>query len=186
MSEMNPETPTWYVLTGAPTAGKSTLIGELANRGYRTMIEAARYVIEKHTAEGEDLAALRKDAQRFQQEVLQVKIDWEAELPRDQVIFLDRGIPDTIAYYRHEGIPIDDSVEIAMARAAYQRVFILDLISEENFVHDGARTETWEGACELDHLLEEAYASLGFDVVRVPVLAVPERADFVIQHLNHV
>lgn len=180
---MQPMTPPWYVLTGAPSSGKSTLLGELTSQGYLTQIEAARHVIEREIAKGRDLVELRKDAREFQHEVLEIKLAWEAELPRDKVVFFDRGIPDSVAYYRHEGIPEDDFLRDAVAKASYRRVFVLDLISRENFVLDGARSETWEGALALDKLLEEAYRELGYDVMRVPVMSVHERAAFVLENL---
>lgn len=177
------KTPPWYVLTGAPSSGKSTLLGELEGRGYRTQIEAARHVIEREIAEGRSLAELRGDAAAFQHEVLRMKMLWEAELPKDQTVFFDRGIPDSIAYYRHEGIPQDDVLRDALKSARYRKIFVLDLISRENFVLDGARSETWEGAQELDTLLEEAYLEAGYEVIRVPVMSVSDRADFVIKNL---
>ena len=177
-------TPPWYVLTGAPSSGKSTLLGEIARAGYMTQIEAARHVIEREIAKGRDLLELRqRDAAAFQHEVLQLKLEWEAELPRDQIVFFDRGIPDSVAYYRHEGIPEDEFLSKAIARAHYRRVFVLDLISRENFILDGARSETWEGAQELDRLLEAAYRELGYDVMRVPALPLSERADFILNNL---
>ena len=177
------QTPPWYVLTGAPSSGKSTLLGELSGRGYQTVMEAARHVVEAHIAKGENLAQVRGDAAAFQHEVLALKLEWEAALPKDATVFFDRGIPDTIAYYKHEGIPEDEQLRDALSKAHYRRVFVLDLISEENFVLDGARSESWSGAQSLDRLLEDAYRSNGYDVVRVPALPLKERTDFVIAHL---
>lgn len=175
--------PPWYVLTGAPSSGKSTLLGELEGRGYRTQIEAARHVIEREVARGKNLEELRGDATAFQHEVLEMKLAWEAELPRDEIVFFDRGIPDSLAYYRHEGILEDGELLEALKKAKYRKIFVLDLISKENFVLDGARSETWEGAQALDALLEDAYRELGYNVQRVPVMTVKERADFIIKNL---
>lgn len=180
MRDMNPP---WYVLTGAPSSGKSTLLGELASQGYRTQIEAARHVIEEEVAKGRDFLELRKNARDFQHEVLEMKLRWEADLPRDETVFFDRGIPDSLAYYRHEGVAIDDVLTSAIQKAKYRKIFVLDPISKENFVLDGARSETWEGAQALNRMLEEAYRELGYDVLRVPVMSVRERADFVLKNL---
>jgi predicted ATPase len=176
-------TPPWYVLTGAPSSGKSTLIKELAGRGYTTVEEAARFVIEREVAAGKDFRELRARTSDFQHEVLRLKLEWEAAVSKEQTIFFDRGIPDSVAYYAFEGIAEDAELKKACARAHYRKVFVLDLISPENFTEDGARSETWEGAQQLDRLLEKAYRDLGFAVLRVPVLPVPERADFVLANL---
>ena len=174
----------WYVLTGAPSSGKSTLLNELSGRGYKTVKEAARYEIERQVAAGEDFQKLRANASEFQHRVLRLKLEWEAKLPKDEVVFFDRGIPDSVAYYINEGIPEDEFLHDALQKCSYRKIFILDLISKENFIHDGARSETWEGAVELDALLETAYRNLGYQVERVPVMSVAERADFVLVRLD--
>jgi predicted ATPase len=176
-------TPSWYVLTGAPSSGKSTLAEELSGRGYRIVHEAAREVIEKYLAQGRTLEQIRGDATSFQTEVLRQKVRTEAELPRNEVVFLDRGIPDSIAYYAVENVQENDELHVAVRNSKYRKVFILDLISQENFVRDDARSEQWENALALDIALEEAYKSLGYDVVRVPVVPVTERAKFVLMNL---
>lgn len=176
-------TPPRYVLTGAPSSGKSTLIEALKRRNYRTVDEAARFVIEREVAAGRDYRELRSHAADFQKEVLRMKVETERGLPRDEIIFLDRGMHDSIAYYRHEGVSEDDELLKACAAAEYRKIFVLDLISQKNFTEDGARSETWEGAQELDRLLEQVYRGAGFQVIRVPVLPVSERTDFVIANL---
>ena len=176
-------TPPWYVLTGGPSAGKSTLIAELEKRGYKTIPEAARTVIEREVAVGRDFRSLRRDASAFQKEVLRLKIEWERAASKDETLFLDRGIPDSIAYYRVEGVAEDAELSEACARSKYRRVFLLDFISEENFTEDGARSETWEEAQKIDRELERAYRELGHDLLRVPVMPVSERVTFILENL---
>ena len=42
----------WYVITGGPSTGKTTLLEELAKRGYKTIPEVARVVIDEGIAAG--------------------------------------------------------------------------------------------------------------------------------------
>jgi predicted ATPase len=37
----------WHVITGAPSSGKTTLIDQLAAKGFRTVPEGARLYIER-------------------------------------------------------------------------------------------------------------------------------------------
>ena len=37
----------WHVITGAPCSGKTTLIGELADKGFRTVPESGRICVER-------------------------------------------------------------------------------------------------------------------------------------------
>ena len=177
-------TPPHYVLTGAPSSGKSTLLHELAHRGYKTLDETATRIIEEETSAGTDYKQLRASAYDFQHRILRMQLEREAALPKDELIILDRAIPDSIAFYKRQNVPLDDELREACAAARYRRVFILDLISRENYLNDESRWETWEDVQELDRMLEAAYVDLGHEVVRVPPVSVPERVDFVLARLD--
>jgi len=49
---------------------------------------------------------------------------------------------------------------------------------------DPVRTEDPETRRLLDQYLERDYAALGYEVLRVPVMSVPERKAFVIENLK--
>ena len=50
----------WYVITGAPCSGKTTLIDQLADLGYNTVPEAGRKYIENELAKGRSLDEVRQ------------------------------------------------------------------------------------------------------------------------------
>lgn len=170
----------WYVITGGPCAGKTTLIEELSRRGYRTVPEAARLHIETELAKGRTLADIRKDEVAFQETLIDMKVDAEKQLPSGEVIFFDRGIHDSEAYLRICGVEHDPVLETAMQGTAYRKAFLLDLVS---YMPDHVRVEDPVLAKRIHELLYESYAAHGVPVVRVPVLPVAERADFVLKNL---
>ena len=51
----------WYVITGAPSSGKTTLLRELEKAGYRVIHEVARTIIESELAQGRTLKQIRSD-----------------------------------------------------------------------------------------------------------------------------
>ncbi len=57
---------------------------------------------------------------------------------------------------------------------------MLDLV---DFKNDEARNETPEQAMLIHGAIREAYVDQGYDIVEVPVLPVPERADFILKNL---
>jgi predicted ATPase len=170
----------WYVITGAPSSGKTTLIDSLSARGYRTIPEAARAVIDEHLGRGRRVAELRADEEAFQWEVLRRKQSVEAGLPASGIIFFDRGIPDTIAYYRAVGLSERAGLTEAMRRSAYSKVFVLDRLPLEA---DYARVEDPAIAARIDSELERAYRELSMQVVRVPVMPLEERVRLVLRSL---
>ncbi len=171
--------PPWYVLTGGPCAGKTTLIFELEKRGYPVVQEPARLIIDRRLAAGETIQEIVTDSDWLPSVVRLARAQTQ-EIPRDERYFFDRAIPDSLAYYKASGKEIDAEFRAALDEVHYRKVFLLDLI---DFVKDEARSETPEQARQLHELIREGYMSEGYDVIEVPVLPVPERADYVLARL---
>jgi predicted ATPase len=172
----------WYVITGGPSVGKSTLLTELRKLGYTTFPETARVVIDDALAKGQTVRELRADERRFQLEVLERKVQLEAEQTPADVIFYDRGMQDTLAFLRLRDIAIDPTVEKAMRAASYKHVFLLEPL--ENYTIDYARVETREESLKLNQLLAEAYGEYGMQPITVPPLRPAERAQFVLDKIK--
>ena len=94
------KTTNWYVITGGPSTGKTTVINLLSERGYKTTIEHARHYIDTMKNEGNTVEEIRANKRKFQLGVLDMQIEQEAELSRSDIVFLDRAIPDAMAYYQ--------------------------------------------------------------------------------------
>ena len=108
----------WYVITGGPSSGKTTTVNILTRRGYKTTIEHARHYLDTRRADGITVEQVRAHQIEFQLGVLQMQIDQEAELAPDDVVFLDRAIPDARAYYRFLGLPEDERLTRAIEAAS--------------------------------------------------------------------
>lgn len=170
----------WYVITGGPSSGKTTMVNILSKRGYQTTIEHARHYLDTQRANGKTVAEVKKHQRAFQLGVLDMQIEQEASLRPEDVVFLDRAIPDALAYYHFLKLKPDRKLLRAMADVSYKKIFILDCLP---LVRDYARQED-EAAQEMIHrVLTEVYESLPFPIVRVPVLSAEERADFILQNL---
>jgi predicted ATPase len=172
----------WSVITGAPSSGKTSVIKELAHRGYAIQGEVARELIELGLSRGQSLGAIRKDAAELQKEILEITVAREMALDLDTVSFLDRGLPDSITYFKLAGL---DGIEaIATSRLFhYRAVFIFDRLP---IVNDDVRTEDEALAAHIDRMLEEDYKSVGYTPVRVKVMSIEERADFILNYLDSV
>jgi len=171
----------WYVITGAPSAGKTTLVRLLEEEDYQVVYEAARTYIDQEINKGRAIDQIRKDELLFQEIVLKMKIEIEKELPKERIIFFERGIPDTEAYYKLHGRENDKFLEEAMRNCSYKKVFLLDFL---NMDRDYARTENREQQTRIHDLLEETYKKLNMPIVRVPEMNKKrERLNFVLSNL---
>ncbi len=156
----------WYVITGAFSSGKTTVIQGLTAAGYKTIPEVARMIIDESVAQGKTIEEIRADQAAFQRRITEIKLEIEASLPLDEVIFLDRAVPDSIAYYRLMGHEASEAIMVSQ-KNLYRRIFCLEPLA---FVKDYARTEGVETMTQLHSLIQEAYLHLGYEVVLVPAM----------------
>ena len=170
----------WYVITGGPSSGKTTTVNLLKERGYITTIEHARHYLDTQRLKGRTIEEVRKNQLEFQLGVLEMQIEQESEISPDVLLFLDRAIPDALAYYRFLNLPEDEKLTQALRTVSYKKVFILDCFP---LVKDYARNEDDVAQKKIYALLTEVYESLPFPVIHVPVLPPDERVDFILKNL---
>lgn len=111
----------WYVITGGPASGKTTTISLLKALGYKTTIEHARHYIDTQLISGKSVEEIRSNQKEFQSGILDMQIEQEASLCREDVIFLDRAIPDALAYYRFLNLEEDQKLLNALSKVYYKK-----------------------------------------------------------------
>ena len=170
----------WYVITGGPSSGKTTTINLLHERGYKTTIEHARHYLDTQRASGHTVTEVRSHQREFQLGVLEMQIEQEASLDPNEIVFLDRAIPDALAYYRFLDLPPDQRFMSILRTVSYRKVFILEMLP---IVNDYARTEDAAQQKRIHQLLIDVYQSLSAPVVFVPVLPADARVAFIIENM---
>lgn len=106
----------WCVITGGPSTGKTTTINMLAELGYETTIEHARHYIDTMRIKGQTVEELRSNKREFQLGVLDMQIEQEASINPKDLVFLDRAIPDALAYYRFLKLEVDEILKTQCAK----------------------------------------------------------------------
>lgn len=170
----------WYVITGGPSSGKTSVVNELKARGYNTMVEDARHYIDLQRAKGKSVEEIESNRRVFQRKVLDLQIAQEKSLSPDDLVFLDRAIPDTRAYCQFLRIPEDKKLTDIMKTVSYRKIFILGLLP---LVKDYARREDEAAQIAIHQLIIGVYQGLGFPIMFVPVLPIGERVDLILANL---
>jgi len=169
----------WHVITGAPCSGKTTVIRELEQLGYPVVHEVARAYIDERLKTGETIDRIKADILSFERHILYEKIAIEQSLFKEETVFLDRAVPDSIGYYIIEGLDPDDPIQKSRLWR-YKTVFFFERIP---FERDPVRSENGKIASRIDGLLKESYGMLGYEIVFVPLMTVSERVSLILKHV---
>ena len=169
----------WHVITGASSSGKTTLIELLAQKGYRTFPEAGRQYFERELAKGRTIAEIRKDRAAMTRDIYALWLEFNKNLRATEFIFLDRGLPDALSFYRFASMD-PNGILLDCFQHRYASVFLLDRLP---YQQDGIRGGDDISAAYFDVCMERDYTALGYEIVRVPVLSPEERLDFVLDKL---
>jgi len=156
------------------------VVEALARRGLTTVAEASRTYIREELARGRTLTDIRADDAAYQRTMVARKVATEAALDPDSTVVFDRGMPDSISYFRKAGLDPEEARR-ACLRFRYATVFLFERLP---LLQDGARVEDDAMAARLEAWLAQDYAALGYEVVRIPVLPIEERVQRVLEHLG--
>ncbi len=173
-------TTNWHVITGAPASGKTTLVKELENLGYRVIHEVARAIIESKIQHGITAEQARADSRTFERDILKAKIDIEAKLPKNETIIFDRAIPDSIAYFKLAGLNPEEAIAKSPVNH-YKKIFFLDPLP---YRKDHARIEEKQIAAQLDKELKRSYTTLGYKLIRIGAMPIERRLELVLKRIE--
>jgi predicted ATPase len=109
-----------------------------------------------------------------------MQVSVERALPATELYFLDRGVPDCLAWNRSLGLDLNEILRECFHHR-YASVFILAPLP---FQQNGARDEDAAKVGYLDEWIARDYRALGYRIVRVPVLSIQDRTAFVIETLS--
>ncbi len=162
------------VLTGGPCCGKTTTLDALRKKGHKVLPETAREVIQ------EGIYHPSLSVEDFQNEILRRQVEREQEL--EGLNFLDRGALDGIAYSLIFLGRVPEFFKDHNFMGRYGRVFVLDRFS---LVNDGVRVEGNDEEAGIVHdRIHRVYFEHGYNPIRVPIMPVEERVDFILNHIQ--
>jgi predicted ATPase len=169
------------VISGCSSGGKSTLLTELARRGYPVVEEPGRRVVREELASGGP-ALPWTDELAFARRVFAIALtDLRAASSDGEWTFFDRGVVDAAVALRHLA---GESFEAAAPELrAYHRQVFLAPPWRQIYLTDAERRHEFEEATAEYGRLVEGYRALGYTVTVLPKAGVEDRADFVLTAL---
>jgi predicted ATPase len=180
---MHNDTERFFVVTGGPGSGKSSLLEGIHRHGYLTPSEAGRGVIQDQIAIGGH-ALPWGDRQLFSE--LMLSWDMRSYHIAEQSfgpVFFDRGVPDVIGYLRLCGLPIPEHIRNAATAFRYNRTVFIAPPWPEIFRQDRERKQDFEEAVRTYRSLVETYTEQQYELRELPRVSVEARIEFVLENV---
>ena len=173
------------VITGGPATGKTTIINKLIEKGYVCYPEISRQITLDAKKQGIDQFFLEKPL-LFSELLLdgRIKQMHEAKSENSTLVFLDRGIPDVLAYMHFIGDSYPAFFDDACIKNQYTKIFLLPPW-EAIYESDEARYENFEQAKLIYNHLKETYQKYNYQIIEVKKGTVDERIIFILNEINN-
>ncbi|WP_057940599.1 AAA family ATPase [Algoriphagus resistens] len=181
------ENHNFYVITGGPGVGKTTLLEKLKSRHYKIVPEIARELI-KEQQESNGNALPWKDKELYKKIMFNRSINCyeqaEKTFSGEPSIFFDRGFLDAICYAKLVQSEINQRMNSYAENWRYNKNIFMLPPWQEIYETDNERKQDWTEAVFTFEKMCETYKSYGYDIVEIPKVSVSERADFVLRFIE--
>lgn len=171
------------VIIGGPGTGKSTIIDGLIAQGHCCYPEISREVTLEAQKQGIDQLFLENPL-LFSEMLLEGRIKQFQNALKEphEIVFIDRGIPDVVAYMDFIGDLYPERFAAACEACKYSKIFLLPPW-EEIYTSDGERYENFEQATLIYNHLVQTYQKYGYELIEVPKDTVANRILYILDKI---
>ena len=172
------------ILIGGPGTGKTTLIEGLDSKGFCCYPEISREITLEAQKNGVTQLFLEQPL-LFSELLLKGRASQfeNASLENHDTVFIDRGLPDVLAYLNYLDQEYPQEYEDFCIKYKYNQVFVLPPW-EEIYVSDQARYEDFEQSQKIHTHIVATYQKWGYHPIEVPKDTAQNRIDFILKKIS--
>jgi predicted ATPase len=174
-----------FILTGAPGAGKTSLLRHLEDRGFFVVEEAATDIIASEQSKG---IQRPWDNPSFMEMVLDLQIQRQlsAKTSLSEIQFFDRSPLDTYALCCYSNYPISaqllKKIKNAQEAGSYEKEVLF--IDNLGYIEPTeARKISFEDALHFEKIHEEVYGEWGYNCIKIPRQSISERVQTILSYV---
>ena len=168
----------FYVITGGPGAGKTSLLDDLASKGYSYVPETARRIIQERISRG---LTPRPDPANFAQQIFDQ--DWENFISNSNsssILFFDRSFIDSAWMLFDANVDNYNQIKNTYLANRYNNTVFITPPWKEIFRNDEERDQSFEESVQVYERLDKWYREHGYDIIVLPKESIENRARFVL------
>lgn len=174
------------IITGGPGSGKSTVIDELAKRGYWCSTEAGRAVIQDQVRIGGGALPWADQAAFAELMLCWEMRSWHEVEKLAEPCFYDRGIPDVVGYLHLSELPVPNHLESAITEFRYSQTAFIAPPWREIYAQDAERRQSFDVAVSTYHAMKETYQKYDYQLIELPCVSAGERAEFILSEITRL
>jgi predicted ATPase len=170
----------FYVITGGPGGGKTSLLECLASKGYHYVPETAREIIKDRLLQG---LSPRPDPRSFAEQIF--VNDWSNFIshPDSSILFFDRSFMDS-AFLLFDADPdAYHKIKDTQLNNRYNNTVFITPPWREIYRTDSERDQSFDEAIRVYERLENWYHEHGYDIAVVPKDTVENRTTFILSRV---
>ncbi|HEY1872279.1 MAG TPA: AAA family ATPase [Chitinophagaceae bacterium] len=168
----------FYVITGGPGGGKTSLLNFLASKGYPYVHETAREIIKKRLSQG--LSSRPGAADFAQQMFLKDLENYISNSDTTSLLFFDRSFLDSAHLLFNSDMNAYKEIESTHLLHRYNQKVFITPPWKEIYSNDNERDQTFEQAIEVYNHLYNWYEAHQYEVITIPKDTIENRADFIL------
>lgn len=175
----------FFIFTGGPGVGKTSVIKYLETRNIRCVKEAARGIIKKQLQQGGKALPWR-DKNLYKNLMMELSVkDYLKTSKQDKKITLfDRGIPDTLAYAYLENLPVPDNLLSYSKNYRYNTTVFIFPPWKEIYKPDSERKQQFHEVVKTHKIMIQTYKKCGYEPVTIPKAGIEDRSEFIMHYIN--
>lgn len=173
-----------YILTGAPGAGKTSLINEFQNRNYSTVKEVATDIITKEQLNG--ISAPWKNSE-FIDKIVDLQKTRQESIKSSRLCFFDRSPICTYALTIYLGFEPSDSLLNELARIKEQKIYQKQVFFIENLgfiTNTEARKITFEESLKFEEIHKKIYLDFDYELIFINKAPTRIRIEQILQYIK--
>jgi predicted ATPase len=172
----------FYVITGGPGGGKTSILNFLASKGYDYVPETAREIIKQRLSQG---LPPRPDPATFAQQMFSMDFEnYTSNADTTSLLFFDRSFMDSAYLLYCSDLRAFDQIKTTQLLNRYNQKIFITPPWKEIYSIDAERDQTYEESIEVYNNLLNWYIQYKYDVIIIPKDTIENRANFILEHLS--